>query len=97
MNLAGTWHKVSTQACAEKYPATITFSTGTYRGVRGPDQGMVWWDAGIYRLEGSRRLMLSVATDELIAYGVEVRDDAELVVTDPDGCQFVYRREASTS
>jgi hypothetical protein len=90
-NLIGTWHKITTVLCADKYPATITFSTGTYRGARGPGQGMVWWDAGIYRLEGPRRLVVSVATDELVTYEIAVRGD-QLEVTDAEGCRFAYRR-----
>ena len=90
-NLIGTWHKITTLPCADKYPATITFSTGTYRGARGPGQGMVWWDAGIYRLEEPQRLVLSVATDELVTYEIAVRGD-QLEVTDAEGCRFAYRR-----
>jgi hypothetical protein len=90
--LVGSWKKVTESACADKYPATITFSTGTYRGARGPGQGMVWWDAGIYRLEGETTLVLSVATDELVTYQVVIHDD-RLDVTDPDGCRFSYQRE----
>jgi hypothetical protein len=92
VNLIGTWHKITTSSCADKYPATITFSTGTYRGARGPGQGMVWWDAGIYRLEGPQRLVLSVATDELVTYEITVRAD-QCEVTDAEGCQFAYRRD----
>lgn len=90
--LVGTWRKITAEPCAEKYPATITFSTGTYRGARGPGQGMVWWDAGIYRREGPRVLLLSVATDELVRYAIETHGD-RLDVTDPDGCRFTYQRE----
>jgi hypothetical protein len=39
------------------------FSTGTYCGARGAEQGLIWWDAGIYRLEDWGRLMVSTATD----------------------------------
>lgn len=89
--LIGTWHKITTAPCADKYPAILTFSTGTYRGARGPGQGMVWWDAGIYRLEGPQRLVLSVATDELVTYEIAVRGD-QFEVTDAEGCRFAYRR-----
>ena len=65
-HMVGTWTKTTTAACADKYPATLTFSTGTYRGMRGPGQGMVWWDAGIYRLEGGDTLVVGTATDELV-------------------------------
>ena len=60
-SMVGTWTKATTAACADKYPATLTFSTGTYRGMRGPEQGMVWWDAGIYRLEGENTLVVGTA------------------------------------
>ncbi|MDM0109654.1 hypothetical protein QTH97_32370 [Variovorax sp. J22R24] len=89
--LVGRWEKVTTHACAEKYPQGITFSTGTYRGTRGPGQGMVWWDAGIYRVEGPQTLLLSVATDELVTYRLDYRSDW-FEATDPDGCRFEYRR-----
>lgn len=45
--MVGTWMKATTAACADRYPATLAFSTGTCRGTRGPGQGIVWWDAGI--------------------------------------------------
>jgi hypothetical protein len=87
--LVGAWKKVGSSACAEKYPASITFSTGTYRGTRGSGQGMVWWDAGIYRVEGQDKLVVGTATDELVEYRIELRGD-RLNVTDPDGCRFSY-------
>ncbi|MGY1695677.1 MULTISPECIES: hypothetical protein [unclassified Geodermatophilus] len=91
--LTGSWRKVDAPACADRYPDVLTFSTGTYRGARGPEQAGIWWDAGIYRLEDDRRLVLSVATDELVAYQVHRRGDV-LEVVDPDGCRFSYRRIA---
>ena len=69
-DVVGTWTKTTTAACADKYPATLTFSTGTYRGTRGPGQGMVWWDAGIYRLEEPGKLVVGTATDELVTYQI---------------------------
>jgi hypothetical protein len=89
--LIGRWEKLPAMPCAEKYPYIITFSKGTYRGARGPGQGMVWWDAGIYRLEGPRTLMLTVATDELLAYSIDLHAD-RFDVIDSDGCRFSYRR-----
>jgi hypothetical protein len=90
--LAGTWIKVDAPVCAERYPDRVTFSTGTYRGERGPAQGMVWWDAGIYRLEDPQTLVLSVATDELVRYAIRLHG-GDLLVTDPEGCEFRYRRQ----
>jgi len=89
--LVGRWEKVTTDPSAEKYPHGVVFATGTYRGTRGPGQGMVWWDAGIYRIEGPQTLLLSVATDELVTYRLDLRPD-RFEVTDPDGCRFAYRR-----
>jgi hypothetical protein len=91
INLAGTWRKKDAPPCADKYPDALAFSTGTYRGTRGEQQGFIWWDAGIYRMEGERRLLLSTANDELVAYEVQLDGDI-LAVADPDGCRFSYRR-----
>jgi hypothetical protein len=92
-DLIGTWIKVTTDPCADKYPATLTFSTGTYRGARGPGQGMVWWDAGIYRLENPRTLVVGTATDELVTYRIDVQTD-RFDVTDADGCHVTYTRDS---
>ena len=89
--MVGTWTKATTAPCADKYPATLTFSTGTYRGMRGPNQGMVWWDAGIYRLEDARTLVVGTATDELVKYRITLKGD-RFEFTDPDGCRVTYRR-----
>lgn len=93
--LVGSWHKVGSPECARKYPDHLTFSAGTFRGTRGETQGFVWWDAGSYRLESDTRLVLTTATDALVAYEVSVGPD-ELAITDPDGCQFSYRRAPLT-
>jgi hypothetical protein len=92
--LTGTWRKITTSACATKYPETIRFDVSTYLGARGKDQGVVWWDAGIYRLEDEGTLVLSTASDELVTYRVKLIGD-NLDVVAPDGCAFSYRREAS--
>ena len=89
--LAGSWRKVDGPECAQKYPEVLTFGTGTYRGARGAEQGFISWDAGIYRLEEPGRLVLSTATDELVAYQLHVEGDV-LQVVDPDGCRFSYQR-----
>jgi hypothetical protein len=93
--VVGTWIKTTTAACADKYPETLTFSTGTYRGTRGPGQGMVWWDAGIYRLEGPRTLVVGTATDELITYQIDLQAD-RFEATDSEGCRVTYRRQTPT-
>jgi hypothetical protein len=90
-SMVGTWTKATASACADKYPATLTFSTGTYRGTRGEGQGMVWWDAGIYRLEDSSTLVVGTATDELVTYHISLQAD-RFEFTDSDDCLVTYRR-----
>jgi len=90
----GSWRKGDAPACAAKYPDSLTFAAGTYRGARGAQQGAVWWDAGIYRIE-HLRLLLSVATDELMTYEFQLDGDV-LAVVDPDGCRFSYHRDPPT-
>jgi hypothetical protein len=91
IDLVGAWRKKDAPACAEKYPDLLAFSTGTYRGTRGDTQGFIWWDAGIYRVEDGRRLLLSVANDALVAYEIHLDGDV-LAVVDPEGCRFSYQR-----
>ena len=90
--LVGSWRKITTSACANKYPEKISFAVGTYSGTRGPGQPFVWWDAGIYRVEDETTLVLGTATDELVAYKIQLSTD-RLDVTDADGCRFSYQRE----
>ena len=91
--LVGSWTRRTTEACADKCPATLTFSTGTYRGSRGQGQGMILWDAGIYRVEDSRTLVMGTASDELVTYSIALHDDA-FEVTDSEGCRVLYARDA---
>jgi hypothetical protein len=93
--LIGTWTKTTTSSCAEKYPASLTFAAGTYRGARGEGQGMIWWDAGIYRLEGPHTLVVGTATDELVTYRLDLHGD-RFDVTDPEGCRVTWRRSPAT-
>jgi hypothetical protein len=90
-SLVGAWAKSSESPCADRYPDSLTFAVGTYRGARGGTQGFVCWDAGSYRLEDGDTLVLTTATDELVRYRVVLTAD-ELTVADPDGCVFAYRR-----
>ena len=90
--LVGHWIKVSGDPDTEIYPQHIRFAEGTYLGQRGESQaGMLWWDAGIYRLERDDELVLSTASDELVRYRVHLDGD-NLHVVDPNGRSFTYRR-----
>jgi hypothetical protein len=89
--LVGSWAKATEDACADKYPQTLTFSTSTYRGARGPGQGFVQWDAGIYRIEGPTTLVVGTASDELVSYRLSLSED-RFEITDSGGCRVVYRR-----
>ena len=91
-SLIGRWRRTTAPTGADKYPEVLTFSGGTYRGSRGPGQGMIVWDAGIYRFEGPHRLVVGTASDELVTYDVRLAND-ELQVTDAAGCSFAYRRD----
>jgi hypothetical protein len=92
--LEGQWRRLSTAECAQRYPVEITFVLATYRGARAPDQGMIWWDAGTYRLADERTLILSTATDELVEYPVQLTSQ-RFTFTDPEGCEVTYERTAS--
>jgi len=89
--LVGSWRKVDAPECAQRYPEVLTFAPGTYRGAAGAAQGFISWDAGTYRLEDAGRLVLSTASDELVAYQMHLEGDV-LQLVDPDGCRFSYQR-----
>jgi hypothetical protein len=89
--LVGSWRKVDAPECAQRYPEVLTFAPSTYRGARGAAQGFISWDAGIYNLEDPGRLVLSTASDELVAYQMHLEGDV-LQLVDPDGCRFSYQR-----
>jgi hypothetical protein len=90
--LVGHWTKVAGDPGTEIYPQHVRFAEGTYHGERGESQpGLLWWDAGIYRLERPDELVLSTANDELVRYQVRIEGD-NLHVVDPNGRSFDYRR-----
>jgi hypothetical protein len=92
VSLVGQWSRVVDDPCALAYPATITFGASTYRGTRSAKQGMIWWDAGIYRVEAPNTLIIATATDELVGYAITVQGDG-FAFTDANGCRVAYRRE----
>jgi len=96
--LTGRWLRESADECAGRYPAEITFAAGTtFLGTRGEDQGMVVWDAGIFRLQDDdQTLVMSTSSDELVTYPVRVESDLMSFV-DADGCGVTYRRADTTS
>ena len=90
--LVGDWRKVAGDPGTDIYPEHLHFAEGTYLGRRGDaQQGFMWWDAGIYRLEDAHQLVLSAANDELVRYDVQLDAD-QLQIVDPDGRSFIYRR-----
>ena len=92
MRLAGKWKKVSTSQCDESYPAEIEFSERPrYLAKKGQGQGFICWDAGTYEEKGTDQVKISTATDAQILYRFSINGDT-LTFTDPDGCEFKYRR-----
>jgi hypothetical protein len=89
--LQGQWRRLSLAECAQRYPVEITFVLATYRGARSPDQGMIQWDAGIYRLADDQTLIVSTATDELVEYPVRLTSH-HFTFTDSEGCEVTYER-----
>jgi hypothetical protein len=89
--LQGQWRKITQDPKVDMYPATLDFSLATYRGTRDANQGMIWWDAGIYRMVDERTLVLSTATDAMVEYQISY-DQNRLVVSDADGNTVEYQR-----
>jgi hypothetical protein len=91
MDLRGRWRKETDEPCAAQYPVEIEFKEATYLAAKGPEQGFITWDAGIYRVEPEDRVLVSTATDELVPYQYD-EEGERITFTDPGGCQFSYRR-----
>ena len=89
--LVGRWQKLTIDEALNQYPAEIKFAEDTYLGSRGDEQGMIWWDAGIYRIQDRKTLVLSTATDEMVTYTMRLRGK-RLKVDVPDKGTVVYER-----
>ncbi|PAU65650.1 hypothetical protein BZL41_05615 [Pseudomonas sp. PIC25] len=90
--LVGSWQKIDDAACAAKYAAHLRFEpTGLYFGSTEPAGGFTWWDGGTWATDVPGRLALSLANDEVVTYAYSLDDDT-LIVDDPSGCRFRYRR-----
>jgi hypothetical protein len=91
--LHGRWRRVSTDACAQRYPVDLTVGPGSrYAGTRADDQGMVVWDAGTARMPDEATLTMSTASDEVVHYRLVVESADRFTVTDPEGCAVTYER-----
>ena len=91
MRLVGRWTKLPNDACAERYPAEIEFREATYLARKGPGQGFIIWDAGMWELAGPDQMRIGTATDELVEYRYTLEND-DLTFVDSAGCTFRYRR-----
>lgn len=92
--LIGTWRKQSREACAARYPATLSIlAGGQYRGQSETPGGFSWWDVGTWDRRSDGEVAISTANDAVITYRYRLAD-GELVFTDPEGCRIVYRAEA---
>ncbi|SFN49177.1 hypothetical protein [Mycetocola miduiensis] len=90
-SLQGEWRNVTPGIETSQYPAKLVFDSARYRGTRAEGQGMIWWDAGTFRLADDETLVLSTATDELVKYQISLGGD-RFVVTDPAGVTVTYER-----
>ncbi len=91
-DLAGSWRKLSSQACAAAYPLLIHFSDdGRYRAEAANPGDFILWDLGSYRIEPPDSLHLSTANDAIIRYRWQLRSD-HFTVTTPDQCVLEYQR-----
>lgn len=91
MKLMGRWAKVPGDPCGDRYPQEIEFAEATYLGTKGPGQGFVLWDAGIYRVVDEGRVLVQGAADELQEYRARTVDDL-VEFEDEAGCVVRYRR-----
>ncbi len=91
-DLLGVWHKATSDACAEKYPAVLDVRDGgMYFAPGGPEAG-AYWHGGDWSVD-HRSLIVQVANDRNVPYEVvEVTGDV-FTLEDDENCRFTYRRE----
>jgi hypothetical protein len=94
--LQGQWRKITKGPKVDKYPAELNFSLATYRGTRATNQGMIWWDAGIYRMVDERTLVLSTATYDMVEYQ-HSDHNKRLLRTEADATTVEYQRDEPDS
>jgi hypothetical protein len=91
--LVGSWRRTGGAPCAADHAAHLRFEVnGLYFGTTEPPGGFTWWDGGSWRVSAPGRLELSTANDAVVTCTYSV-DGATLSITDPAGCQVVYRRD----
>jgi hypothetical protein len=91
--LVGNWTKITRSECSAIYPDRLQFSdNGLYAGQKDPPGSFTLWDSGSWEISGPEQIRISTANDAVIAYRFRQSGDI-LHFTDPDGCEFEYRRE----
>jgi hypothetical protein len=91
MDFIGSWRKISSQPCDQRYPDELEFREATYLGRKGAEQRFIVWDAGTYEIVEPDQVKISIATDELVPYRFSLSGEL-LTFEDQDGCEFEYRR-----
>lgn len=94
-NLLGRWRKISDSDALREYPAEISFAADTYRTAKAPGQTMIWWDAGIYRVQDAHTVVISTATDEMVEYAIRL-DGSRLRIDIPQRGTITYERIEDT-
>lgn len=90
--LVGRWLKDRGDPCASSYPDELDLRRdGNYVGrmLPGSDVHPIW-DVGTFEIRGAT-VTISTANDAMIDYAFR-REGDRLVLTDPAGCRFGYRR-----
>ncbi len=94
-DIKGRWRKTSDSDAFREYPAEISFAADTYRTAKAPGQMMIWWDAGIYRVQDAHTVVISTATDEMVEYAMRV-DGNRLRIDIPKSGTITYERMEDT-
>lgn len=90
--LVGNWEKITDSTCSQTYPDTIQFQErGFYFGQNEPPGTFTQWDVGTFEVVGPDQIEISTANDAIVTYKFSMAEDV-LAFTDPDGCEYKYRR-----
>lgn len=94
-DLTGNWRKITSDKCAEQYPAELSFRDGDIYLVSmeiiQQDPAPIW-QSGDYEVVDGENIKMQAANDAMLSYELTETAGGTLVFTDENGCTVEYER-----
>ncbi len=90
--LVGYWEKTTVSDCSQIYPDRIEFrNNGLYFAHNNPNNPMIIWDVGKYRIESSVQIRITLVNDASELYRFSIANNI-LTLIDSKDCEFEYHK-----